>query len=516
VGLVSHIDNVNVDEVVNTPQLATSALNNIQDLIRALGFFSTGGNNVTGLAASMTIRKAAGTGFALNENANVNPKDPHNFAMPLLSPATMLHILRDASVISTSATIDPTQYDGGAGLVPVPANNNATISYIYAFPNNSIVYLFGQEVFDTFAEAKDAAGTESIVLPSDLAEGGLLLARVVLKKSATDITDTSESCIIPSSSISSGGAALTALQQAYDISVQPEIKTNATGGAVSFEQGSGSDNDDVIEVRNGAGSQTFSVDGNGNVTLNNKTGIDSTLVSGTAGVDGNLLRWNGDGDAIDSGIAAGDISLNTTHRSSDGSDHSFIDQDVTSGSSPTFLGTNISAIPNGALSTNPLNRANHTGTQLSTTIGDFAARVGDSVSALTNKTFDANGVGNSISNINVDEIESGSSILHGGVTFNLDGDGADIPLGTADGRVDILADCFIESYKITVIGSGNITIITGSTPPTLSSGNVVEVTNLADWGASRQLIKGDSLFFNIDACTGITYAQITLRTRITQ
>jgi hypothetical protein len=39
------------------------------------------------------------------------------------------------------------------------------------------------------------------------------------------------------------------------------------------------------------------------------------------------------------------VAANTTHKSSDGSDHSFIDQDVTSGSSPTIDGTNITGIP---------------------------------------------------------------------------------------------------------------------------------------------------------------------------
>lgn len=37
-----------------------------------------------------------------------------------------------------------------------------------------------------------------------------------------------------------------------------------------------------------------------------------------------------------------DVSANTTHRSSDGSDHTFIDQDVTSGSAPTFTSDNFS------------------------------------------------------------------------------------------------------------------------------------------------------------------------------
>jgi len=39
------------------------------------------------------------------------------------------------------------------------------------------------------------------------------------------------------------------------------------------------------------------------------------------------------------------ISENTTHRTSDGSDHSFIGQDVTSASAPTFTGTNFTGIP---------------------------------------------------------------------------------------------------------------------------------------------------------------------------
>jgi hypothetical protein len=40
------------------------------------------------------------------------------------------------------------------------------------------------------------------------------------------------------------------------------------------------------------------------------------------------------------------IGLNTTHRTSDGSDHAYIDQDVTSGSSPTFNNDNFTATSN--------------------------------------------------------------------------------------------------------------------------------------------------------------------------
>lgn len=66
----------------------------------------------------------------------------------------------------------------------------------------------------------------------------------------------------------------------------------------------------------------------------------------------NESTWNGDTDAasknaIRDKIVAidSDIAVNTTHKTSNGSNHTFIDQDVTNGSSPTIVGTNVTAIP---------------------------------------------------------------------------------------------------------------------------------------------------------------------------
>ena len=44
-----------------------------------------------------------------------------------------------------------------------------------------------------------------------------------------------------------------------------------------------------------------------------------------------------------------DVAANTIHRSSNGSDHEYIDQSVVNGASPVFLGTNITAIPDANL-----------------------------------------------------------------------------------------------------------------------------------------------------------------------
>lgn len=89
-----------------------------------------------------------------------------------------------------------------------------------------------------------------------------------------------------------------------------------------------------------------------------------------------------------------EVAANTVHRGSDGSDHTFIDQSVVSGASPTFDGANFTGIPTNALddgvynltSTNALKlenqdsayhlaRTNHTGVQAAATIGDFDEEV---------------------------------------------------------------------------------------------------------------------------------------------
>jgi len=73
------------------------------------------------------------------------------------------------------------------------------------------------------------------------------------------------------------------------------------------------------------------------------------LADGSRNLTGNLAVDAGITiDGIDIGTA---VPLNTTHRTSDGSDHSFIDQSVVSGASPTFNGANFTGIPDGALNT---------------------------------------------------------------------------------------------------------------------------------------------------------------------
>lgn len=314
VGLVSHIDNLIIEDVVNTPQIIANQACNFADLARALGFFSTSGNSITGISSGLTMSKSVGTGFSLNENAGNNNKDPHGFNMAALSPATIISILRDATVETTSTSIDPTIYDLAGVATAVPSNNNATIHRLYVFPNNSVVLLIAQEVFANFNDAKETTGAEIMTVPTDLIEGALLLGRWVMKKNCTDLTDMSKAIFIPAKVLGTTSETIVTSQSAYNNSnPDPEVTTNAPNGPMGWRQGTGSDSDDVIEVQNGSGTQKFSVTGEGNVSANDleiDTGTTTSEITITSTLSDLDLRVGVEFDVIykhTSGIAIMDF-----------------------------------------------------------------------------------------------------------------------------------------------------------------------------------------------------------------
>jgi len=257
IGALAHIGGVTIDEAASFPDIASDTGDQLGDLMQALGFFSLTGNGIAGNGGTLTVQKETGTGFARDANFQTNPKDPHTVNLPALNPAVMTQVLQDATFITQSTLIDPTQYDNAGVLTTVSNGNNATIARIYLFSNNQLVYLFGQEVFSTMAAALDSVGRESFVEPTNLREG-LLLARLVMKKNATDSTDVNEFSIIISSGVSSGGGTVSTMQQTYDVSSTPEIIVDAVRGAVTIRDNATPVGAELWEVEKNNGDKIIS------------------------------------------------------------------------------------------------------------------------------------------------------------------------------------------------------------------------------------------------------------------
>ena len=97
---------------------------------------------------------------------------------------------------------------------------------------------------------------------------GIYTGNVVFVQGTTNLQNPSDAVFFEAakfSGLSGSGttSVLTTLQNTYENSVDPEIVTNATRGAIAIKRGSGADTDNILEGLNGAGTATFTLKGNG-------------------------------------------------------------------------------------------------------------------------------------------------------------------------------------------------------------------------------------------------------------
>lgn len=172
-----------------------------------------------------------------------------------------------------------------------------------------------------------------------------------------------------------------------------------------------------------------------------RSGADATVITGTAGTDQNLIEWDANGDAIDSGIAAGDV--------------------VTPSSTDTF----------------------------------------------TNKTFDANATGNSLSNVDVADLAVGTDGEL--ITWDAAGNPATVSVGTAGqvltsngaGAAPTFNAISLTTDSVDAITEIAASIKSGS-DATLVTGTAGTDQNLIEWDANGDAI--DSGLASADVSNALT------------
>jgi hypothetical protein len=173
---------------------------------------------------------------------------------------------------------------------------------------------------------------------------------------------------------------------------------------------------------------------------------------------------------------AGNIDHGNLAGLSTGADHSYIDQDVTSGSSPTFDGTNFTGIPNGAMDETYINADGTVSLSANWDIGDgyrieadeIRARDGDGL-----KLYDDGGNGifvedggqvgiGTTSPESLLHLQGGNIVGYKGMIIDTDGEPSDIPfrVRTNTSGGDSATD---SDTKFIIQGDGNVGI--GNTDP---------------------------------------------------
>lgn len=180
-------------------------VNQLADLMDAVGPMSLSGNILTPSGATLAFNKSAGMLFTRGANRFVSgflTDDPHNSPSPAQVPAVIRRIIR-SSIIPTPppvGTIDPTQYDNGGVLMAVGGGvNTATVQRVFVFATNvttaQIAVQYGQNTYSSLTQAVQSIGTE-LFTPAPITNVGALVGYIVVIRTATDLSDPTQAVFI--------------------------------------------------------------------------------------------------------------------------------------------------------------------------------------------------------------------------------------------------------------------------------------------------------------------------------
>lgn len=205
---------VNLIAVNNLPNVIRAGINQIGDLMQALGPMNISGNRITANGVNLQVNKSAGTVFKQGSNFSNDPFNPHGLSLASLTAANFNYRLSNGTQFATTNVVDPNNYESPLGTLGlVPAANRFTIQRFSVFTSNLIRAQYGQVVYNTMAEAEASLATEAFVTEQNISENGILLCFLIVQDGATDLSDVSQAKFIPASKfggpVGTGGTSIT-------------------------------------------------------------------------------------------------------------------------------------------------------------------------------------------------------------------------------------------------------------------------------------------------------------------
>ncbi len=282
-GKLAHPNLTSLSGAQNEPDFITSPLAQHRGLFQALGPYINNGVITSPNGANLTINVSSGTIYGDGINFVVDKTKPDEIAVGPLTPMTFLPRTQTGAGGTAISIVDVGNYDVAGTVTAIPGGGaNSTLRYIYYSPQLGFLIQYGQTFYTSLNNAIVAVGNEVQVLYPPLVNNSILIAILAVSKSATSLLDTTKARFFLTDKFGQLGSAsasvtsTTTMQQAYNNSTTPEIVTNSTGAALSLKRGSAADTDDVFEILNGAGTETFAVTGEGDI---NSTQLDFLMVN---------------------------------------------------------------------------------------------------------------------------------------------------------------------------------------------------------------------------------------------
>lgn len=190
----SNLVNVNVVNEIKAPIVAPT--NQLHDLMRAIGSFNLEGNIYSANGSNLQLDKSAGVVFGLGINAN-NYLNPHELSLPTQIGLTFRYRLQTGFEYANTTLINPANYDNGGVLTPLLNNNKWQVQRINIFQSGITRVQPGQHQYDNLEEAEAKIKVENFTTETNIAENAIFRSYLIVKKNATNLSNTSQAKFIP-------------------------------------------------------------------------------------------------------------------------------------------------------------------------------------------------------------------------------------------------------------------------------------------------------------------------------
>lgn len=188
-------------QVVSDPVYPPQIANQLQDLIYALGVFSTQGNQITANGANLSMNKSAGMMFSGSGNYAADPNNLHSVSNPAETPVSFRYVTQLTNSFSANKTVlDPTSYDNGGVITAIGGGSSqSTIQRVFLAATGTagtqLTVQYGNVIYPNLSTAQQSIGAGPFLKNPDI---GLttLIAWVVTTRICTSLQDTTNASII--------------------------------------------------------------------------------------------------------------------------------------------------------------------------------------------------------------------------------------------------------------------------------------------------------------------------------
>lgn len=284
-GQLGHSNFTSISTAISQPSVAQSPMSQLRDLWTELKYLNDG-NIISANGANLSLNKSNGNLIGLGLNFENAIKTPNKKNFPAQTLATIRRRTQTGGT-GTSTTLDVLNYDLG-GTVTTITGTKAQNQRVFILPSGNLIVQYGQTLYNSLTDAVQGIETETFIELENV-KTGQLIAIISVTSNCTSLQDTSRARIknvgkFGEVNVGAGASSVSTLQQAYTNSTTPEILTDTTRGALSVRRGTASDTDTVFDVQNGAGTETFSVDGNGLIKSAQATASTPAFFSSVKGI----------------------------------------------------------------------------------------------------------------------------------------------------------------------------------------------------------------------------------------